>query len=76
MKKTSQKSKNLSSKPLLSDIELSVVDKLGDAWNQFLKLESLHPDSITEFRHIIHAAQHIIMARPVQRQFNHNLKSN
>lgn len=55
---------------LLSATEDSVVSKLAEAWNEFVRLESVHPDESTEFRRAIHAAQHIIMARPVQRQFN------
>lgn len=55
---------------LLSADEIAVMDGLVEAWNAWVKLESLHSDETTEFRRAIHAAQHIIMARPVQRQFN------
>jgi hypothetical protein len=55
---------------LLSVAEDSVVSRLADAWNEFVRLDSVHPDESTEFRRAIHAAQLIIMARPVQRQFN------
>ena len=55
---------------LLSAPEDSVVSRLADAWNEFILLESVHDDHVTEFRRAIHAAQYIVMARPVQRQFN------
>ena len=55
---------------LLSKEELKVVSLLSSAWNEFVVLERLHPDESGEFRQAIHAAQCIIMARPVQRQFN------
>ena len=44
--------------------ETVVLNALADAWNQFLKLEELHEWDRTEFMHAIHAAQHIVMARP------------
>jgi len=55
---------------LLSVAEESVVSRLADAWNEFVRLEPVHPDETVEFRRAIHAAQQIIMARPVQREFN------
>ena len=55
---------------LLSDAERSVLDKLADAWNAFLLMEPLHADHVAEFRTAIHSAQYLVMARPVQRQFN------
>ena len=70
MKKQSDVMAMTPSTSLLSTSEFLVVSKLADAWNAFLCLELLHPDETTEFRQAIHAAQHIIMARPVQRQFN------
>lgn len=55
---------------LLTTEEARVMDALVQAWNAFVALEVLHPDEPGEFRHAIHAAQAIIMARPVQREFN------
>ena len=55
---------------LLSQQERSVLSRLASAWNMFTKLETLHPDETEEFRRSIHAAQHIVMARPVQREYN------
>ena len=52
---------------LLLPEEAKTIKALVLAWNAFLKLETLHPDETAEFRHAIHAAQHIIMARPVRR---------
>jgi len=52
----------------MSEDELRVVRKLGEAWNAFLKLPAQHNDDVPEFRHAIHAAQHIVMARPALRE--------
>ncbi len=59
---------------LLTKEEQETVELLADAWNKFVKLESLHPDETTEFRTGIHEVQKIIMARPVQREFNKEKK--
>jgi len=40
-----------------------VLVKLGDAWNDFVNLSVCHPEELAEFRHAIHAAQAIVMAR-------------
>lgn len=50
--------------------EQAAIIALADAWNAFLKLETLHPDETSDFRFAIHAAQTIVMARPVQRELN------
>lgn len=55
---------------LLSPQEASVVSKLAEAWNEFVQLNVVHADNVEEFRRAIHRAQHVVMARPVQRQFN------
>jgi len=55
---------------LLTTEEEAVIDRLVEAWNGFCALDSLHPDELAEFRQAIHAVQVIVMARPVQRQFN------
>lgn len=54
---------------LLTTVETEAFEALADAWNKFLKLEIYHPDDYENFRHHIHYAQRIIMARPVLRQF-------
>lgn len=38
---------------LLSASEDSVVSRLADAWNEFILLESVHDDHVTEFRRAI-----------------------
>lgn len=50
--------------------ERNVIDKLAEAFNAFVKLPILHPMEREEFCHAIHAAQTIVMARPVQQSFN------
>jgi hypothetical protein len=60
-------------KPLLRREEQAVVDALSEAWNRFVALEQLHDDHVTEFRHGTHELQYMIMARPVQRQYNAQL---
>ncbi len=40
-----------------------VIFLLCKAWDKFLELPEAHPDDNTEFRHAIHAAQNIILAR-------------
>ena len=52
---------------LLTEEERRVVDTLAEAWNAFLELKPVHPDDNQEFRQAIHAAQNIIMARPVMK---------
>jgi hypothetical protein len=51
----------------LTPLELSCLAELSDAWNDFLLLEELHSDDLQEFRMAIHAAQNIILARPLLR---------
>jgi hypothetical protein len=47
--------------------EKAVIDRLADAWNSFLKLQSEHPDDLLEFRQAIHRAQNIVLSRPTRR---------
>ena len=44
--------------------EQKVMDNLVKAWNEYVKLPVIHPDHNDEFRHAIHQAQYLIMARP------------
>ena len=48
--------------------EWDVLKKLRDAWNLFIKLPPLHQDDGREFCAAIHAAQLIVMGRPVIEQ--------
>ena len=50
--------------------EQAVVRALGDAWGEFLKLPTEHPDEKLEFRLAVHAAQSLILARPAARELN------
>lgn len=51
----------------LTDEERAVLDKLAEAWNLFVKLPVQHPMHGQEFAHAIHAAQRLVMSRPVAR---------
>lgn len=53
---------------LLTYDEQVVIDRLADAWNKFLTLPEVHSADKTEFMAHIHAAQNIIMSRPVIRE--------
>ena len=44
-------------------IEEACLQCLTKAWNKFIGLPVLHPDDQREFKHAIHAAQNIVMAR-------------
>lgn len=47
--------------------EKKVIDGLVEAWNQFLKLPSIHPDETEDFRRAINSAQCLMGARVAQR---------
>lgn len=47
----------------ITETEGEVLHLLGKAWNAFLELPVVHSDDETDFRHAIHAAQTIILAR-------------
>lgn len=47
--------------------ELDTLQALTAAWNSFAKLYVLHPSERDEFMRAIHAAQNIVMSRPVLR---------
>lgn len=53
--------------PILSPDELAVVDALAKAWTLFVSLPVEHQDDPHDFRHAIHEAQRIVMARPALR---------
>lgn len=54
---------------LLKPEEITVLDILAEAWNQFIAMPQLHQWDRLEFMHVIHSAQQMIMCRPVQRTF-------
>lgn len=43
--------------------ELKILDSLVDAWNEFGKLESQHPDEVRDFADGIHKCQGILGMR-------------
>lgn len=54
----------------LTDDERAIAILLGKAWDAFLRLPVEHGDDLTEFRHAIHRAQDMVLARPGRRQIN------
>ena len=52
---------------LFSGAEAAIVDKLGQAYNDFISLPVLHGWDSREFMEAIHKAQHIVLARPTKR---------
>lgn len=54
--------------------EAYVNIKICEAWDGFLKLPDLHPDDTEEFRHHIHALQHMIFARQALVEYNTQFK--
>lgn len=53
---------------VLTEEERAVLDLLAAAYNEYVKLEVMHPWHQKEFMHAIHAAQHIVLARPGLRE--------
>lgn len=49
----------------LNPLEQTIVDNLGEVWNQFNLLAALNEDDDKDFRYHIHSLQRMIMARPV-----------
>lgn len=50
--------------------ELSALNKLVEAWAEYVFLPQEHPSDLDEFRKAIHEAQLLILARPGRRVFN------
>jgi hypothetical protein len=52
----------------LSEKERAVVERLGEAFNEFRELNEEapagHPDDLGEFKDAVHRAQNIVLARP------------
>ena len=67
---TEAKERQEQGESLLTVEEQSVIGALADAWNRFLRLEVVHSCEQREFCAAVHAAQTIIMSRPVQREVN------
>lgn len=55
---------------MITSAEIDVVNFLSEAWNAFLALPIEHADDISEFRHAIHSAQDMVLARAGRRQIN------
>ena len=55
---------------MITNAELRIVGLLGEAWNAFLTLPIEHADHQDEFRHAIHRAQDMVLARVGARQIN------
>ena len=53
----------------LTEQEGIVMDKLIDAWNEFLKLEVTHPSELTDFNNGIHLLQQILCMRVMRRDY-------
>jgi len=51
----------------LTSAEIKLCEKLGDVWNDFCKLQIMHPSDETDFMNAVHLAQYIIMKRSAQR---------
>lgn len=55
---------------MLDALEKEALEKTIDLWNALVKLDSRHPDDISELRTHVHAIQNIIAARPVFKEIN------
>ena len=53
----------------LQDVEIEIVNMLGQCMNMFARLPVVHPADYNEFALAIHAAQNIVFARPGMRQY-------
>lgn len=49
--------------------EEAVLDMLAEAWNLFNALPVQHDSDKSEFMFAIHAAQNIVLARPMMREW-------
>ena len=52
-------------------LEIRILEDLGAAWSRFQYLDVYHEDDVIAFRHAIHAAQNIVMARLAYRQIDY-----
>jgi hypothetical protein len=53
----------------LTQEELEILNHLAAAWNTFQALPEMGPSHKQEFLFSLHRLQHMVMARPVMRQF-------
>ncbi len=53
-----------------------VMQKIIETWNEFLKLNVLHPDDTNEFRFHIHAIQNIVIAREYLKNGGFKVRNN
>ena len=53
----------------MTNQERIVIENLVSAWNAFIDLPIEHPDDQNEFRHAIHSAQLLVLARPGRRMY-------
>ena len=51
----------------LTPDEIKVLNLLGEAWNEYVKLDAKHPDDNDDFRRAIHQAQQLIAIRVARR---------
>lgn len=54
----------------LNKKEESCVDRLTEAWNEYIELPALHADDLREFRDCIHRLEEKVMSRPMQEKYN------
>jgi hypothetical protein len=64
----------VSDSKLLNKQEQEIMGLLTEAWKRFVSMSTLHTDEPNEFKNAIHQAQLVIMARPVQREFNQSME--
>ena len=53
---------------ILSGQELEIIRLLAVAWRNYTQLPVYHPADAAEFRHAIHMAQNIVLARPATKE--------
>jgi len=54
----------------MTEQEQKVIDKLIEAWNEFMKLPPVHPDDANDFRYHLHSLQRVIFSRQVVSRYN------
>jgi hypothetical protein len=52
---------------MLTKDEVDCINALLKAWNLFIQLKPEHPKDAEEFMRAIHAAENIVLARPMVR---------
>lgn len=59
---------------MVTEQEMMVMNKSAELWNEFLKLEKIHPHDIPDFQFHLHALQNIILSRSGYRELNIEFK--